>query len=185
MERVFWFIIAYALIVVFVLKCQNRKLIHVAFFDSLTGVYNRYYIAERIKELGYARQSGLPISVVYIDVDELKPVNDKLGHDAGDLYLRQVAKTIQATVRKSDIVGRMGGDEFIVIMPNANREVGRDVASRIQENCNTGISFQEIGNGSISFGVATRETTSQTIEEVVKKADERMYEQKLARRHRR
>lgn len=185
MELVFWLIIAYALVVVFALKRQNGKLTHIAFYDSLTGVYNRYYIAERIKELGYARQSGLPISVIFLDVDKLKPVNDKLGHDAGDQYLRQVAKTIQATVRRSDIVGRVGGDEFIVIMPNANREVGQDVASRIQESCNTGISFQRVGRGSISFGVATRETTSQTIEEIVKLADERMYEQKLARRYRR
>jgi diguanylate cyclase (GGDEF)-like protein len=140
---------------------------------------------ERLKELGFAREPSLPVSLIFIDVDKLKAVNDKFGHVAGDLYLRQIAKTIRATVRKSDTVGRLGGDEFIVIMPKTDCEAGQEVAALVQENCLAEISFGKSGHGSISFGVAVREAESQTIEEIRMEAEEKMYEQKKAKRHRR
>jgi diguanylate cyclase (GGDEF)-like protein len=177
MEDSFYAIVALALIIIFAQMRRIRKLAHDVIFDSLTGLYNRRYVTERLKELGYARQSGLPVAIIYLDVDKLKPVNDKLGHDEGNSYLCKVARIIQAAVRKADTVGRLGGDEFIVIMPNADFETGQAVASRISEKCSE-ISFKKIGHGSISFGVAARETESQTIEEIMRLAEEKMYEQK-------
>jgi diguanylate cyclase (GGDEF)-like protein len=184
MERCLWTIIAFALVIVLVQNRRIRKLADIAFFDPLTGAYNRRYIAERMKELSYTREeSGLPITIIYIDVDKLKQVNDdaRLGHTAGDLYLRKVVKAIKTTVRRSDIVGRLGGDEFIVIMPNTGPEDGESVAEIISGKCSAEIHFDDIGPGSISFGVAARESETQSVDGVMRQAEERMYTQKHAK----
>ena len=140
---------------------SNEMLKYIGLTDSLTGVYNRRYIDRRlIEEIARARRQGYRISCMYIDIDHFKNVNDTLGHQAGDEVLRDVAGRIKAELRLSDALARFGGEEFVVLLIDADLENASMVAQRIRASvantpfgltCGKGISV------SVSIGVATLE----------------------------
>jgi two-component system cell cycle response regulator len=101
--------------------------------DSLTGLYNRRHIDAELAALASAaRRQRTPLAVLLVDVDRFKRINDRLSHEAGDGALRTVADRIRAIVRAEDVVGRWGGDEFVIVLPSTDREAALTLAQRLR-----------------------------------------------------
>ncbi|MDI3522267.1 MAG: hypothetical protein PWP43_449 [Bacillota bacterium] len=146
-------------------------------FDYLTGVANRRLLIRTLfRCLEKATNSGTPLSVIFIDVDNFKGINDTHGHEQGDAALRIVADRIKANLRPTDMVGRLGGDEFVIICPGAGRTQSEGIAQRIKE------SFKSTALGniklSISTGISVYPEDGSTIDELLSCADQVMYRKK-------
>ncbi len=142
--------------------------------DQLTGLYNRRFFAEqlRIEIEGYKR-SRKPFTVLLMDLDQFKQINDTAGHHAGDAALREVAAIIQRSIRTVDIAARYGGDEFVCLLTDGGQEVGEIVATRILDGARrVGISW---GSLTLSIGLATFPDHSQHADELLPAADRAMY----------
>ncbi|MCX6564181.1 MAG: GGDEF domain-containing protein [Candidatus Aminicenantes bacterium] len=155
--------------------------------DALTGLYNRRYLNETMgRELARAGRSGSPVSLVMLDIDHFKKLNDTHGHEAGDLVLITLGNLLSAGTRKSDICCRFGGEEFVVILPDA--AIG--VAIRRAENWCQTFASQEIAFGeerlqaTFSGGISSFPEDGETAEEVLRKADEALYRAKAEGRNR-
>lgn len=146
--------------------------------DALTGLYNRAFFEEELRRLEKSR--SFPISLILCDLDGLKIVNDMLGHEQGDELLRRAAKVITSCVRGSDVVARVGGDEFAIILPQTGRKTAEEVARRIIEAAERETARHPDLPLSISVGTATAENTSHSLREIYKEADDAMYMNKLA-----
>jgi diguanylate cyclase (GGDEF)-like protein len=108
---------------------------HRSVTDPLTGLYNRYHFdATMSREIARCRRYGVPLSLLLVDVDRLKLMNDRWGHHAGDQALGRVAVAIQKSLRGTDIAARLGGDEFAIILPDTDATAGLIVATRIRRN---------------------------------------------------
>lgn len=160
------------------LERANRHLQVVAIRDDLTGLPNRRFAISALDELwAEARREGTPLSVLMLDADRFKPVNDTFGHATGDALLRALATQLQDAVRTSDIVCRLGGDEFLVICPRSPREGAAQVAqkilaSRAPFHAEDGT---ECWNGALSIGIAEAANNMATPEELLRAADEALY----------
>jgi diguanylate cyclase (GGDEF)-like protein len=156
----------------------ERRLKQLAHYDSLTGLANRATFSDRIRHtLKHSKRQGQSVALIYLDLDNLKPINDHFGHRGGDLLLREVAKRLQASVRESDLVSRIGGDEFtIIISETENRELpDLDlIAQRLLETIRQPITMgEESFQPSASIGVAIN--SSDDPDEMVRHADMAMY----------
>src|SRR6266540_1623026 len=141
-------------------KRLRTELERLAITDELTAVYNRRYLTQTLdRECSRARRYHRQIACLMIDLDDFKQYNDKLGHLVGDVALKQVAATIGQCVRESDIVVRFGGEEFVVIMPEATQSAAMLAAERIR----SAIASQAltIGEGAVSITVSIGVCTSQ------------------------
>jgi diguanylate cyclase (GGDEF)-like protein/PAS domain S-box-containing protein len=157
----------------------HRELERRATFDALTGCHNRAATLELL-ERELQRDDASCVGVVYVDLDRFKPVNDTLGHAAGDELLVTIAERLRALTRREDIVGRLGGDEFLVMLPDVRAS---EVAMRVAERmCNSLGESIEIAAGTVeltaSIGVACAQTRSTTADELIKHADGAMYDSK-------
>jgi diguanylate cyclase (GGDEF)-like protein len=151
--------------------------------DSLTGVYTRWYIVRRLEELLNTRtRTGEDVSVLFIDVDNFKMVNDIYGHRIGDMVLKRIAYAIKDSVRSTDMVGRYGGDEFIVIMPATDIDKSLIVAHRIINTVKKYLSGMEEAVGvSVSIGISsTRLCRKVSPQMLIESADKAMYMSKKA-----
>jgi len=111
----------------------QEQLAHLALHDQLTGLANRALLREELgRSLAVASRGTLPLTVMFLDLDGFKPVNDKLGHTLGDEVLREVARRLVAEVREGDVVGRIGGDEFVVVCHETDRENAEGIAERLR-----------------------------------------------------
>lgn len=170
------------------LEEANKKLREMAVRDPLTGLYNRRYLDEFLAhEVARAERAATPISFLMIDLDHFKRINDTHGHEAGDMVLQAVAAEIQKTFRGSDIVCRFGGEEFLVVMP----EAGMDAATGRAETLRTSISkLQTSVTGSppisvtVSIGVSCFPIHGDSTGAVLKSADMALYEAKKSGRDR-
>src|SRR6059058_5354722 len=132
----------------------KARLEHLAQTDSLTGLYNHRFFHERLRaELTRASRSHDPVAVLMFDLDDFKRVNDVYGHGAGDQLLVQLARVASETVRGSDVVCRIGGEEFGVIMPSCDAGDAMGLANRLVERVRTTI-FEPAGRITVSIGVA-------------------------------
>lgn len=114
---------------------ENETLVRLAAKDGLTGLYNHAYIKERLKqELYRCQRYDHPLSLLMIDIDDFKSINDNYGHVVGDKILKTLSLLMQEIIRPSDIIGRYGGEEFLVILPQTNCEHSLPIAERIREN---------------------------------------------------
>jgi two-component system cell cycle response regulator len=172
---------------------SNEVLKFIGLTDSLTGVYNRRYIDRRlIEEIARARRQGYRISCMYIDIDHFKKVNDSIGHQAGDEVLRDVAGRIKAELRLSDALARFGGEEFVVLLINADLENASMVAQRIRAsvaNRPFALSSGHAIDVSVSIGVATLEDFERdhaiegVAQQLVAQADAALYKAKVGGRN--
>jgi len=136
------------------LTTANQKLIRLASTDTLTGLYNRGKIDELAQiELERFRRFGHPFSIILIDLDDFKNINDTHGHQAGDIVLKEFAKLLQATTRKTDSLGRWGGEEFLVLSPSTTLAGAKTLAQAIS-NALKQATFQGFGSVTVSIGVA-------------------------------
>ena len=158
---------------------ESTQAKQVAIIDPLTNVFNRRYLDELIpREVNRAVRSGNQFSLLAIDINNFKDINTNFGHLGGDQYLRDVANLLKKTLRGSDTVVRMGGDEFLVVLPETGIAQAQRAAERLKWeaqwwNQASQASYQI----SFSLGVATYQK-GMTIEEVMKLADENMYKDK-------
>ncbi len=158
------------------LQQQNEKLIELSSIDTLTGIFNRRILFERLDyELKRVERTKKPLSVIIMDIDHFKQVNDDYGHLVGDQVLTQVARLLQQSVRKTDIVGRYGGEEFLIILPDCSAAEGSKVAEKIRTAVQDAV-FDSDLKVTISGGVA--EYKDQSIEKLVDDADNYLYEAK-------
>lgn len=165
---------AYAHIVVDITaeKAAAEKLTSKAYYDTGTGIHNRLYFEEYMEML---QQGNIKVTLCYLDLDGLKYVNDKYGHNEGDIYIRNFVSLIQNSFRNSDLFARIGGDEFCIVLPNSHRE---SVEKKLDELLHEFITENEKSYPrSFSYGLVEISDWScgQTIEELIKMADAEMY----------
>jgi diguanylate cyclase (GGDEF)-like protein/PAS domain S-box-containing protein len=156
---------------------REAQLRYLSFHDQLTGLYNRTYFENEMIRLQKSRD--FPISIICCDVDGLKLINDTLGHHHGDLLLQNCAQTLQACFRDSDILTRVGGDEFVALLPRTGPADGKAIVERI----NKGVAAYRTSHPEkppvhISVGLATAMDANAFLEETFKKADDQMYHRK-------
>ena len=152
---------------------KDRK--KILYKDKHTGLYNKNFFEEELIRLDTKRQ--LPISIIMGDINGLKLINDAFGHKMGDSTLQRAAEIMTSSFREEDIICRVGGDEFIALLPKTSEETALQVIERIKNKCKINpLDFLKI---SISFGVATKESKDTDIGEVLKKAENKMYFNKL------
>ncbi len=143
--------------------------------DELTNVYNRRYIIEALKkEIAFANRTGEKFSLALIDVDNFKQINDQYGHEVGDKVLELIAYELQNSVREADIVGRWGGDEFIIILRNTDINRARKVAERILNY----IRNMKVNSLKLSVSLGLAEYQGENLKELIKKADKALYKAK-------
>jgi len=162
------------------LHAENQRLHHrsekAARLDRLTGLMNRAaFEKEAQRELRRAKSGGY-VSVLFCDMDRLKRINDELGHDAGDRVLRSVGSAMKRTLRREDLIGRYGGDEFVVVMPNVTRETAYERADQLIE------AVQSVNESltddlcvGLSVGIAVYPFDAQDYPTLVRLADQAMY----------
>ena len=153
--------------------------------DGLTGVLNHRAILERLDaEIARTHRGGPPLSILMIDLDGFKQVNDTHGHQIGDRMLRETADFLRSGIREIDHIGRYGGDEFLLILPNTDTTGARNIASRLLDLAEDAIISIDDRRFPIqlSAGIASTPEDGTTRQEIIAVADARMYESKSARR---
>ena len=168
-------------------KLADERMWRHANFDSLTGLPNRRLFRERLQhEIDRSRRSGAPVAVLLFDLDRFKDVNDSLGHDQGDTLLVEIARRMSAQVRATDLVARMGGDEFAVVLGDVE---GRGTIERVIDATLAALAVpveleDEVAHVSASVGVTLFPNDGDTIEALLKNADQALYAAKDAGRGR-
>lgn len=156
-------------------KEHEERIKYLSFHDSLTGAYNRAFFEEELRRLDTER--NLPISIIMADLNGLKLVNDTFGHQTGDELLKTSVQILQKLTRQEDIVARVGGDEFVILLPRTSEEQARDMINRINHECRiTDLNGIKV---SISMGVACKTEPGVDINKIRTLSDERMYSKKM------
>jgi diguanylate cyclase (GGDEF)-like protein len=150
---------------------------YLSFHDEMTGLYNRRYFENELDRLSASRQ--LPITIFMADIDKLKEINDNYGHKKGDVYIKDAAKILQNSTRDDDVVARIGGDEFAIILVKSGFETAKSLSERIKYNIkeyNQKNKFFERLNISTGFAIKTK--INENIDDIFRQADEIMYNNK-------
>ena len=161
-------------------KRNEEKLRYLSMHDALTGLYNRSFFEEEMRRLDGSRE--YPLTIIVADLDGLKLINDTMGHASGDSLLKACASVLQKSLRSYDILARIGGDEFAVLLPRSDEESGKKIIKRIRVLCEE---YKREHNElplSISMGAATAQSETASLEDVLKKADDLMYRDKQERK---
>jgi diguanylate cyclase (GGDEF)-like protein len=168
------------------LAVANRRLANAALTDQLTGLANRRSAMDQLEQAwSAASRLDMPLSVMVVDIDHFKHINDTYGHAAGDMMLREAAAILRASARREDSVCRIGGEEFLVICPNTDLRSAMQSAERLRAN----LSAKRIAIGqvektlTVSIGVASREPGTADIDALVSSADQALYAAKQAGRN--
>jgi len=159
------------------------RLKNVAERDSLTQLYNRRKLNECLdKEIERCKRDGMPMSLLFIDIDFFKKINDTYGHDVGDLALRKIASALAKNLRDVDVLGRYGGEEFAILLPETTETRAVQVAERIRQYI-ADLEIEPIGTCTISIGVASLQL-SDSADRLLKRADKALYLAKRKGRNR-
>ncbi|MDD4048404.1 MAG: GGDEF domain-containing protein [Clostridia bacterium] len=170
LQIIFFFIISF-----YTLKLTET--FHKSYFvqanqDTLTKINNRRFFNHSLKSLA---EKNIPFSLILIDLDNFKLLNDTEGHYHGDYVLKIIALIMKECTRDSDIISRFGGDEFAIILPESSKETSKNIAERIRNNVLVNPKFIPYSKVSLSMGIATFPNDGDTIEDILKKADEALY----------
>lgn len=159
-------------------KKREQEIRFLSYRDVMTGLYNRTFFEEQLDQLDHSGPS--PFSVIMGDVNGLKLINDGFGHVEGDKALKQIAKILLNSCRKSDIVCRIGGDEFCIFLPYTDHLLAQEVCRRIYKSCEeTNRKTDGIINLSLSLGFETRTDGGEALPDIIKRAEAFMYRHKL------
>ncbi len=174
------------------LQCLRRmrhdtreKVETLTFVDELTGVHNYRYLEQRLgEELQRAKRHGYPLAVVYLDFDGFKLVNDTHGHEAGNTVLRRASQMLRNCIRGEDFLGRLGGDEFLIVLPHTDSSGALVAAERLRDKL-ASLDLVAPGGEKIDFmgfsmGVAACPASGETPEDLIRAADMAMYRAKRA-----
>jgi diguanylate cyclase (GGDEF)-like protein len=157
--------------------------------DPLTGLYNRRYFNDKLdEEISRSRRTKMPVSLIYMDIDHFKKYNDQNGHPMGDQLLKMFATILAKTSRKNDIVARIGGEEFVMILPHTDARGAAIKAEKLRRTIeSTKFPFAEkqpLGCVSSSIGVSEYPSIAGDAEALVKAADDALYQIKSTTRNR-
>jgi diguanylate cyclase (GGDEF)-like protein/PAS domain S-box-containing protein len=165
-------------------KRAVEEIKHLSNHDELTGLYNRRFFNEELERLSNSRK--YPLSIIVGDMNRLKEINDNYGHSMGDKYIKKAAEAIQNSVRTEDIVARIGGDEFAIILPATDYSRADNIVDRILKRIEEGNKIEELPLPlTVALGFETTDCKNQqhsvsNIRKCYNKADKKMYEQKFA-----
>lgn len=161
-------------------KNMEDQLRHLSLHDVLTGLYNRAYFEEEMRRLESGRYN--PVGIILCDVDGLKLVNDTLGHEAGDCLLIETAGVIKRAMRQGDMVARIGGDEFAILLPHSDVAVVEGICDRIRESLQNYNAQSSDINLSLSLGYSVSDMVPNDMGRLFKEADDSMYREKMLHR---
>ncbi len=166
-------------------KQAEEHIYQLANYDPLTGLPNRGQLNNHLKyALGLARRTNGQLALMFLDIDHFKDVNDTLGHSIGDALLVELANRLRAALRAEDIVTRLGGDEFIVLLPGANANAAAYIAQKLLDAISAPFRIEHYDlNMSASIGIALYPNDGEDLETLSKSADTAMYRVKLEGRH--
>ena len=156
----------------------EEKIKYISFHDSLTDLYNRAYFDEEIKRLKNTRQ--LPLTVVMGDLNGLKEINDTYGHEKGDILLKKIARILKECFRSDDMIARIGGDEFCIILLKTTKKDAEKIIERVNKKCAS--RSTRTMPLSIAFGIKTKDTVDMKLKSVIKEAEMLMYENKRSKK---
>jgi diguanylate cyclase (GGDEF)-like protein len=159
------------------LYIQNKRVMYLSYHDYMSGLYNRAYFEEEKKRLDTEGQ--LPVSIIMGDINGLRLINDGFGYRKGDEVIIAIAKILRSSSRKGDIVARIGGDEFGILLPRTSNQSAQRVCRRIEDACKAYSLDGHLIYPSISVGYATKNTLAETLDGVSLVAEESMSKQKL------
>lgn len=169
------------------LQEANRQLNQLATLDHLTGCANRrHFYTQAEAELSRSRRYSREMGLVIMDVDHFKPINDRFGHAAGDAVLQTLADTISEELRELDVLGRVGGEEFALLLPETPRREAVAIAERLRRRL-AGLVIEHEGEQlslTASFGVTAREPGDTSVDAIMRRADRALYEAKAGGRNR-
>ena len=160
------------------LQARLESAIEAATTDRLTHVANRpMLLAQLYDEVERSSRYGRPLTIAFIDIDHFKPINDTYGHDTGDVVLAQVARALREQVRRSDIVGRYGGEEFVIVFPETTVDEATSVAEKLRVLISK-LRFDEVGDDlavTVSIGLAGGHGQLLRVDDLLRDADAAMY----------
>ncbi|HWQ30746.1 MAG TPA: HD domain-containing phosphohydrolase, partial [Negativicutes bacterium] len=157
-------------------KEKQERIEFLSFHDQLTGLYNRRFLEDEMRRLDCKR--NLPLTLVMLDVNGLKLINDAFGHAMGDKVLQRAAAIMQQECRENDVIARFGGDEFVILLPGTKSNAVEPIVKRIYSLI-AGEPMESI-NISVSYGWATKEKVSESMSDIFKIAEDHMYRRKLS-----
>lgn len=165
----------------------HDKIYRMATIDGGTQIFNKKYLQESLEsEFKFSKTYHRPLSVIYFDLDFFKKVNDNHGHNAGDYILKETARIVQAVIRKEDIFGRFGGEEFVILLPNTVAKTAYDLAERIRQTVEAqtfGFDEKQLKQ-TISLGVSQINANMKEPKDLLEDADQKLYKSKQGGRNR-
>jgi diguanylate cyclase (GGDEF)-like protein len=157
-----------------VLKLEKESLVKMSITDPLTGLYNRVKVEETfLYEQKQSIRHGDPLSIILMDLDFFKSVNDVYGHNAGDIFLQEVAEILRDTFRITDVIGRWGGEEFLIVLPKTDLMTAQEIALKLRDRMQE-TKFTDIGMRTSSCGVATL-LEHESLVNMIQRADSALY----------
>ena len=159
------------------LNLKSKELERLSVTDALTGAYNRLRLEQILeREFERGKRYQRPLSIIMVDIDDFKEVNDTYGHQAGDEILRLLAQELTETIRETDTLGRWGGEEFLIVCPETSLQGANILADKLRDNVD-GYNFPYVGHMSCSFGVAEL-YKGETIDQLINRVDKFLYRAK-------
>ena len=154
---------------------DRKRVEELSITDQLTGLYNRRKFDEILEyEFNQCRRHNKTFSIIMLDIDDFKHVNDLYGHPIGDKVLVQTANLLKSMIRKSDTLCRWGGEEFVIICPFSDIKNTMNLAEKIRESFKE-IDFELVGNKTISLGITVVNDTDENVQEIISKVDKALY----------
>lgn len=154
---------------------KTEELRYKSYHDELTGLYNRTYYSEQLQY--FEKMKVMPLSIVLADLNGLKITNDTLGHEQGDQLLKKIAEILKSNCGENDSVARIGGDEFVVLMPGGTDQMAQILCNKIKISCDQ--AKMDPIKLSVALGHSERVDLDQSLQSVFKKAEDQMYENKM------